>query len=1081
MGSDSTLCRLENYTKECAATDLTQPLFLDWGSLASPLTSDEYQQYPDLQLYPAVAIAVVPVYNLNGLTDLVLSLQTLAKIWSGRITTWDHPDIQNTNPNFTQWNIPANQPIVLVGRGRAAGATQVFKQAMAAVDPVFCTQVGTAATPTWGTAKVVFLNGPQLLTSYVLFHPYTLSYAPLGDALVYGTPVAKLNRSGVVVVASATSVQYALLELGLAFGNNGDPATHMTADIFNAVNPYAWPITTYSCVLVRKSSRRPGTTCATVSALVDFWVWFWRSDTVAALAADLGFGMLPEVVRNFVVGRFTEDIQCGGSKVWQEESVPVVSGYGPGSATRIFDKFRQAYALVNSSVALNYTALASDFAAFPPLLQSGGFVVSTAPITSPDVINLVLGAQAQIGISLYPLVLSGLVLAKVLNGDIQNWLHPDIVALNPKGLVDSATSRGLNDPTQRIVLLQGPTMGTGALAALLRRYYPAYTGAALQAAPRFDSPEELWSAVLATPYSFSFTALTGQLPDELQLTAIVSDAGAAVAPSVASAEACASNCQYDPNTSVVTLFIDNRSCYPLIVPLYVSARRQCPTPPTATARTVIFLQWVFTDVTLNAALNALNLVSLSKASTAIRASNAEAVFQLACGVRTSPTDLVPLLLAVIIPIAMVVLLGISLCGWWLWRVTENNRLLRKKFSNDNVAESCAEAIARFDLQAVAWLHEVKEPNKIQLAFLAIITLLTEVKPYIPDQLLSRLTTSKADAKTEPDHDAERRSSTSSLRQKPNPHDSYHRDTAQALASSFRTSASSQSSGRRNRRVRQSIPSSDGAKQLLAMKDWQRRRCTYMCVRFGSAHPHPERRLLALADVAGRIVDVAKAHGATIDAVGVDTVNVHWGVAASSGAAARAVQAGLEMVQLRDMLSEDQRDAFWLQMGIGKGVCDCGTVSSESGHRFFVVWGPEAALALHVAAASLPKRVAASLLVSPAVHQEVQYTVQCLPRLWHGDQLLWEPRAVLKKWEDDEWMYELRKMNEGAALISKALLEVFQFAKEKASAADLSASAAELRRSHGAAMSAQDHAAVDWLLATARPCPHHCQLLEELGP
>lgn len=34
--------------------------------------------------------------------------------------------------------------------------------------------------------------------------------------------------------------------------------------------------------------------------------------------------------------------------------------------------------------------------------------------------------------------------------------------------------------------------------------------------------------------------------------------------------------------------------------------------------------------------------------------------------------------------------------------------------------------------------------------------------------------------------------------------------------------------------------------------------------------------------------------------------------------------------------------------------------------------------------------------------EVQYTVHCMPRLWHGEALLWEPLFVLKKKGDDEW-------------------------------------------------------------------------------
>eukprot|EP00668_Euglena_longa_P037502 GGOE01048283.1.p2 GENE.GGOE01048283.1~~GGOE01048283.1.p2 ORF type:complete len:271 (-),score=99.19 GGOE01048283.1:681-1493(-) len=258
-----------------------------------------------------------------------------------------------------------------------------------------------------------------------------------------------------------------------------------------------------------------------------------------------------------------------------------------------------------------------------------------------------------------------------------------------------------------------------------------------------------------------------------------------------------------------------------------------------------------------------------------------------------------------------------------------------------------------------------------------------------------------------------------------------------------------------------------------MKDWTRKRCTYMCIRFGSTHQHSERRLMALAQTAGRIVDIAKANGATIDAVGVDVVNVHWGVTSTFGvSSARAVQAGLEMGQLRDALPEDQQAAFWIQMGIGKGLCDCGTVSSESGHRFFVVWGPEASLAFEVATTNLPKRVMTNLLVSPAVHEEVQFTVQFMPRLWHEGVLLWEPLCETKKDEDDEWMYELKKMNDASALRNKTLLDVFLLAKgENASATDLSTRIAELRSVYGGTMSAQDSASLDLLVSAVGARTH----------
>eukprot|EP00667_Euglena_gracilis_P001645 EG_transcript_1645 len=981
INGDGAMCRLMNATRECAATDTAQPRTLDWASTLNPPAASAYLRYPDLQLYPTAANAVVFVYNLNGISNLVLSMQIASKIFSGRITTWDHPDILATNPNFAAWNIPKNQSIKVVAQIENSGSTVNLRKALAGADPTF------VAAANWGglVKPVATLGSGTPLVSYVNQNPYTIGYTA-SQSSIGVAPMARLNRSGTVIEPTIASVQYAVLEKGLSFGNNGDDPAHLTGDLLNAYNPLAWPIVAYTYVGVRKDTLRPGSSCAVVAAMVDYWLWFWNADAVAQLGAPLGFSVLPEVVRDFVVTRFKADMRCNGSLVWQDPVVPVIAGYGTETAQPIFEKFQQAYALVNSSVSLNYTILANEQADVTQQLQAGGFLVSTSPSAVSGVYNLVLGGVAVIAVSpLAGVTLNVLTLAKILNGDITTWLHPDIVALNPNGLTLSGVV--VKNNSQPIVLLQGPIATSAPLAALLRRYYPVYTGAAIQAAARYPREMLLWSAVVGIPYAFSVTAMVGQFPAELQMAALVTG-GVAVAPSLATATATTVGATYDPATQSITLAPPaNSSSWPLLLPLYVSVQRQCPSPP-AMAQTVTFLQWMFTPRTLAAALNALGLVSLAGVSTAIQAANDDTLFELSCQVRPVPevpTDMVPLLLGIIIPIAVVVLLGLGACGWWLWRVTEYNRMLRKKFSNDNVAESCAEAIARFDLQAVAWLKEVKEPNKIQLAFLAIIGLLTEVKPYIPDQLLSQLTVSKSEGSEEDvaggdaEHQSERSSlaprnaTRQSLCESPQPKRLHQ---LHGLASpSARSAASSHRVG--NRGHRGTIASTDGVKQVLAMKDWRHKRCTYMCVRFGSGYHHAEQRLYQLTEIVGHIVDVAKANGATIDSVGVDFVTVHWGVASNSTvSAARAIQAGMEISKLRDLLPEEHQAEFWLQMGIGKGVSDCGTVSAPaSGHRFFVVWGLEASLAVEIAATNLPKRVLCSLLVSAAVYQEVQYTVQ----------------------------------------------------------------------------------------------------------
>eukprot|EP00667_Euglena_gracilis_P000509 EG_transcript_509 len=1073
MTADQGFCRLMNHSQECAADDTAQPRYIDWVSVVSLPKSNAYGLYPDLQMYPTVASPVVPIYNLNGVTDLVLTMETLAKIWSGRITTWDHPDIRATNPNFTRWNIPVNQSITLVGRGEINGVTRVFKEAMAAVDPVFKALVGKSSSPTF-IGKLVLQNLAQPVISYVMRNQYTMGYSPMGDALVNHVPMARLNRSGLVVEASSASVQYAVMELGLSFGNNGDDPTHLTSDIYGALNPLAWPIALYSYIAVRKATLRPGAACATVAAMVDFWLWFWSSQDVASIASSLGFSVLPQVVNDHVVARFKQDMQCGGGLVWQAPEVPVIQGYGPSMAIPIFDTFRQVYALVNSSVALNYTALISEQADPAPLLEAGGFVVSTAPLAAADAVSLILGSEVLVVVSQFALTLDGLTLAKILNGDIQTWLDPAIVALNPTGIVDGS-GRALNDTAQRIVLLQGPTTSSASLTALLQRYYPAYTGAAIQAAEACVDEVQLRSSVIGTPYSFSVSALVGQLPQELQPAAIVSASGAAVTPSASTAQSCLAGAAYDAARRSVSLSTANSSCYPLLLTLYVNVQRRCPI---SSSSMLDFVDWMFSAKAQSGALEALNLVSFSGVSGAIQQANDEALFQLSCAVRVPPTNIVPLLLAVIIPIAVVLLLGAAGCGWWLWRVTEYNRMLRKKFSNDNVAESCAEAIARFDLDAVAWLREVQEPNKIQLAFLAIIALLTEVKPYIPDQLLSQLTAAAVRVDAEEDDPATEQQSELSLSlAHGNGNDRLSPAASGKWLRSQRSPSIAQSAnfsprkGHNAATARGSVTWSDGSNKVLAMKDWHRKRCTYLCIRFGSTYPNAEKRLPELVRVAGRIVDVAKAHGATIDAVGVNFVTVHWGATtASCSLAVKAVHAGLEMARLRETLPEDQQATFWLQAGVGKGVCDCGTVSSESGHRFFVVWGPEPSLALDIAMGGIPKRVLACLLVSPAVYQEVQYSVRCMPRLWHGDALLWEPVCAMGKEDDDEWMYELQKMDNSMSASHKTILDVFLMAKgEAVSPADVAAHIAQLRAQCGGRLSAQDTASLD-LLASRLAAP-----------
>eukprot|EP00667_Euglena_gracilis_P019406 EG_transcript_20773 len=241
LGSGAGICRIENATRMCAPNAMGQPLYLDFAGSDALLGSSDYASYPDLQMYPTMAAAVVPIFNLGAMSNLTLSTSLLAQIFRGSVRYWDDASILALNPHLNG-SVPSRQPITLVVRSDSSGTTQIFKKALAAFDPVFRSQIGTALTNVWTNVTTTQRSGNQGVVAYVMSTAYTLGYSELGIALTNSLSMVKLRKTdGSVVSASITSTDYAVLELGLSFGNNGDDAAHLTADLENAQGVNAWP------------------------------------------------------------------------------------------------------------------------------------------------------------------------------------------------------------------------------------------------------------------------------------------------------------------------------------------------------------------------------------------------------------------------------------------------------------------------------------------------------------------------------------------------------------------------------------------------------------------------------------------------------------------------------------------------------------------------------------------------------------------------------------------------------------------------------------------------------------------------
>ncbi|HET8600129.1 MAG TPA: phosphate ABC transporter substrate-binding protein PstS [Segeticoccus sp.] len=139
---------------------------VDFGGSDAYLASDELAQAKkrcsggQLIEVPVYLSPIAVVYHLQGVKDLRLSPDTLAKIFARKITTWDDPAIKRDNPGTT---LP-NTPITAVNRSDDSGTTENFTDYLAKAAPTVWTyQVsgmwplhgGEAAKGTTGVVQAV--------------------------------------------------------------------------------------------------------------------------------------------------------------------------------------------------------------------------------------------------------------------------------------------------------------------------------------------------------------------------------------------------------------------------------------------------------------------------------------------------------------------------------------------------------------------------------------------------------------------------------------------------------------------------------------------------------------------------------------------------------------------------------------------------------------------------------------------------------------------------------------------------------------------------------------------------------------
>ncbi|MGH9343264.1 MAG: phosphate ABC transporter substrate-binding protein PstS [Terriglobia bacterium] len=250
---------------------------IDFGASDMPMTDAMLKASPIKLIHlPSVLGAVVPIFNVSGVTGLRIGRGTLAEIYLGKIVNWNDPRIAADNPGT---RLP-DEKITIVHRADTSGTTFIFTYYLSKVSQQWSAQVGRGPSVAWPVG--VGGKGNEGVAGLVRELPGAIGYVELTFALQnHMTFAAIRNAAGNWVKGSIQSVTDAAASV-----------TNTSADfrisITDAPGADAYPISSFTYLLI---PAEPGN-AAKRKVLKDLLSWILKSGE--SQAAALSYSPLPE-------------------------------------------------------------------------------------------------------------------------------------------------------------------------------------------------------------------------------------------------------------------------------------------------------------------------------------------------------------------------------------------------------------------------------------------------------------------------------------------------------------------------------------------------------------------------------------------------------------------------------------------------------------------------------------------------------------------------------------------------------------------------------------------------------------------
>ncbi len=271
-------------------TDL-QTMTVDFAGTDSLIKEADKSKYQGgtVLYFPTVAAPVTLSYNLSGVSGLRLSAPTIAKIFTGKITTWNDAAIAADNPGTS---LPSTH-IIAVHRADASGTTNNFTHYLTLAGGPDWT-LGTGDTVNWpsGTSALAG-TGNQGVATTITQNSGAIGYVDYSDAVAAKLSFASIKNSAGDFVAPTLAGASAAVD-----GATIKP--DLTYSPLNSPGAGAYPITAPTWIIVyqKQTDKAKGT------ALQSFLTYVLNQGQ--SLAGPANYAKLPASLQQKAIAQLSQ-------------------------------------------------------------------------------------------------------------------------------------------------------------------------------------------------------------------------------------------------------------------------------------------------------------------------------------------------------------------------------------------------------------------------------------------------------------------------------------------------------------------------------------------------------------------------------------------------------------------------------------------------------------------------------------------------------------------------------------------------------------------------------------------------------